>query len=229
VAPEFDLAEGLRALTRGVGVDLFGVADITSVRQAFLLEPATRERFDRALVLGKRLSSSVLDDLRDGPTALYLHHYRQVNFLLDRAALLAAGFIQERGHHALPIAASQIVDWNNQKAHVSHKKLGALAGLGWLGRNNLLVHAEFGAQFRLVTVLTDLPLTAGVPLAGADCGECRRCVDSCPAQAIKESSEEFDHRACFAQLQEFRRRGLVSQYICGLCVRACRERPARGR
>ena len=229
VATEFESAESLRALTRGMGADLFGVADITAVRREFLLKAETRDRFDRAVVLGKRLIAGVLDDLQDSPTALYLHHYRQVNFLLDRAALSAAGFIQERGYDALPIAASQIVDWVSQKAHVSHKKVGALAGLGWLGRNNLLVHPEFGARFRLVTVLTDMPLTAGAPLAGGDCGECRRCVTACPAQAIKESSAEFDHQACFEKLKDFRRRGLVSQFICGVCVKACRGGQTRGR
>lgn len=229
MTPEFESAEGLRALARGMGLELFGVADTTAVRPEFLLQPETRDRFDRALVLGRRLIAGVLDDLHDSPTALYLHHYRQVNFLLDRAALAAAGFIQERGYGALPIAASQIVDWDNQKAHVSHKKVGALAGLGWLGRNNLLVHPEFGAQFRLVTVLTDMPLTAGAPLTGRDCGDCRRCLAACPAQAIKESPEEFDHRGCFAQLQDFRRRGLVSQFICGLCVKACRGALSLGR
>jgi hypothetical protein len=35
---------------------------------------------------------------------------------------------------------------------------------------------------------------------------------------------EFDHRACFEKLDEFRRIRLVSQHICGLCVKACRGR-----
>ncbi len=210
----------LRTFVRTTGSDLFGVADVTSIRDGFLLEPRLKDQFSRAISLGKRLIASVLDDLRDGPTALYMHHYRQVNFLLDRAALLTAGLIQDRGYRALPVAASQIIDWDNQKAHVSHKKVGELAGLGWWGRNNLLVNPEFGSRFRLVTVLTDLPLPPGAPLA-ADCGACRRCISSCPALAIKDTKEAFDHRACFEKLKEFRRRGPVAQYICGLCVKAC--------
>jgi epoxyqueuosine reductase len=219
-----DLAESLRAFVRAAGADLFGIADITSVRDGFLLERETRDRFDRALSLGKQLSAGVLDDLRDGPTALYMHHYRQVNLLLDRAALLTAGFIQDHGYRALPIAASQIIDWDNQKAHVPHKKVGELAGLGWLGRSNLLVHPEFGSQFRLVTILTDAPLAAAAPLE-MDCGPCRRCISVCPAQAIKDTRDEFEHRACFEKLKEFRRMGLVGQSICGLCLKACPGTP----
>jgi epoxyqueuosine reductase len=150
-----------------------------------------------------------------------MHHYRQINYFLDRAALLTACFIQERGYRALSIAASQIIDWERQRAHVPHKKIGQLAGLGWLGRSNLLVNPGCGAQFRLVTVLTDMPLKADAPLAD-DCGECERCRSSCPAAAIGETREAFDHQACFEKLKEFRRSGLVSQYICGVCVKACR-------
>jgi epoxyqueuosine reductase len=227
VPASIDSTESLRGFIRTTGIDLFAVADITSVRDEFLLERSVRDQFNLAVSLGKRLLSSVLDDLQDSPTALYMHHYRQVNFLLDRAALQTAGFIQDLGYRALPIAASQIIDWDSQRAHVSHKKVGELAGLGWLGRNNLLVHPEFGSQFRLVTILTDMPLAAGAPLA-MDCGECRRCVSVCPALAIKNARDEFDHQACFDKLKEFRRRGVVGQYICGVCVKACprSSRPA---
>ena len=137
------------------------------------------------------------------PTPLYFHHYRQLNNFLDRAALQLAAEITARGFLALPIAASQIIDWNEQKAHVSHKKIGQLAGLGWLGRNNLLVNPVFGARFRLVTVLTNFPLKTDQPLPFG-CGPCRRCQLACPARAIKETPEQFDHLGCYAQLKEFR-------------------------
>jgi epoxyqueuosine reductase QueG len=211
----------LEALARELGFDLFGVADVTALREGFLLEPGTRERFARALSLGKRLSDAVLEDIRDRPTALYLHHYRQANYFLDRGAFLVAGRIQKRGFAALPIAASQIVDWENQRAHVSHKHVGRAAGLGWWGRNNLLVNPDLGARFRLVTVLTDMPLEAGVPLA-RDCGLCRACARACPAGAIKETREAFDHKACYEMLRDFRKKGYTSQFICGICVRDCR-------
>jgi addiction module RelE/StbE family toxin len=121
-------SEGYRELkTRALelGFDLFGVADVTGMRGDFLLEPETRERFGRAVSLGKRLSDAVLDDLRDHPTQLYFHHYRQMNFFLDRAAFLLADDTQKRGWASLAIAASQIVDWEGQRAHLSHKHVGA--------------------------------------------------------------------------------------------------------
>lgn len=202
------------------GISLFGVADITNIREEFLLDKNLKTKFQNAISLGKRLIDSVLEDILDRPTPLYFHHYRQVNFFLDRTALLLSSYIQELGFKALPIPASQIIDWEKQRAHLSHKKVGYLAGLGWIGRNNLLVNPEFRARFRLVTVLTDTPLEADRPL-NKDCGKCRKCLEPCPAQAIKEQKEDFDHWACFEKLKEFRKMGIVGQHICGVCVKAC--------
>ena len=211
----------LKAQAQELGFDLFGVADVTGMRDDFLLEPATRERFGRAVSLGKRLSDAVLDDIRDHPTQLYFHHYRQMNFFLDRGAFVLADQIQKRGFGSIAVPASQLIDWDRQRAHLSHKHVGVAAGLGWLGRNNLLVNPELGSRFRLVTVLTDMPLDPDAPLA-RDCGACRACLAKCPAGAIKETREEFDHQACFEKLKEFRKKGYVSQFICGICVRDCR-------
>ena len=66
--------------------------------------------------------------------------------------------IQDLGYQAIPIAASQIVDWKTQKAYLSHKHVARAAGLGWIGRNNLLVNEQFGSRIRLVTILTEIPL-----------------------------------------------------------------------
>ena len=217
----------LETLAMGAGFDLCGVADVSSLRADFLLEPKTRDRFGLAVSLGKRLNDAVLDDIGDHPTPLYFHHYRQTNAFLDRGALLLADAIQRAGFAALPVAASQIIDWDKQRAHLSHKHVGRAAGLGWFGRNNLLVNPALGGRFRLVTVLTDMPLDPDTPSAES-CGTCRACLATCPAGAIKDRREDFDHTACFEKLKEFQRQRLVSQFICGVCVKACRG-PAAGR
>lgn len=199
----------------------FGVVELARIRtDDFLLPEETLERYDRAISVAMRVSDDVLATILDHPNRLYEHHYRQVNFALDRLGLALANEIKRRGYHALPIAASQLVDWDNQRAHVSHKRIAVGAGLGWLGRNNLVVTPEHGAQVRLVTVLTDMPLPADSPLE-QDCGECRDCIAACPAGAIKQTVGEFDHHACFELLKEFQKKRYVSQYICGVCVRVC--------
>ena len=203
------------------GGDLFGVAELSQDRLATcsLAEKTVRE-LPFGISIGIRLSDAVLEDIDDHPTLLYLHHYRQANYILDRITFHVAALIQHMGGNALPIAASQIVDWDGQKGHISHKALAQAAGIGWLGRNNLIVHPEYGARIRLVSILTDLPLQTNGPVEDA-CGECRQCIAVCPAGAIKEQAEAFDHLGCFEKLKEFRNTYNIGQYICGVCIKAC--------
>lgn len=210
----------LKKLCLDWGADLFGVADITSLKNEFLLSESAKKNAKRAISLGARVSRAILDEIEDKPTKIYFHHYRTLNMFLDQMALRLANLIQGQGFFALPIPASQIVDWQKQSAHLSHKKIGLLAGLGWIGRNNLLVNEKLGSQFRLVTVLTDMDLDSDKPLS-KDCGSCRLCIDVCPVSAIKEKKEDFDYNKCFEQLKEFQRQHIVDQYICGICVKAC--------
>ncbi len=218
---ESENRQKIREFALVLGFDLVGVADVRDMRGGFALPERLRDRFERAISLGKRLNDAVLEDIDDHPTALYFHHYRQVNAFLDRSAMLLADRIEARGHLALPIPASQILDWQKQTAHLSHKHVAARAGVGWFGRNNLLVTPQFGARVRLVTVLTDMPLEADAPIAEG-CGTCRACIKTCPAGAIKDRREDFDHLACYEKLKDFQKQRLVSQFICGVCVKACR-------
>ncbi|MDD2927702.1 MAG: hypothetical protein PHE30_02500 [Candidatus Omnitrophica bacterium] len=203
------------------GIDLFGVADIRKVKKDFQLSENSLAGLDKAVCLGLRLSGSILGEISLAPTRLYFHHYRTVNACLDQIALKAANFIQRKGFSALPIPASIILDWENQRAHLSHKQVGVLAGLGWIGRNNLLVNRRLGSQFRLSSILTDMPLKLDKPLKD-DCASCRLCVKICPAQAIKDNPQDFEHIRCFEKLKEFQKQKLVDQYICGVCVNVCK-------
>jgi epoxyqueuosine reductase QueG len=205
------------------GIDLFGVADIVKIKDEFMLSAHTLEKFDRAVCLGVRLSAGILDEIENAPTRLYFHHYRIVNAFLDQVALKVSNYIQKKGYSSLPVPASQIVDWQNQKAHLSHKKIGYLAGLGWIGRNNLLVNKELGSQFRLVSILTNMPLKPDRPVR-QDCGACQLCIQICPCSAIKENPLDFDYLKCFEKLKDFQKQKLVDQYICGICVKICKEK-----
>lgn len=202
-------------------IDLFGVADISKIKDEFMISARALEKFNQAVCLGVRLSVGILDEIENAPTRLYFHHYKTVNAFLDQLALKVSNYIQKKGYSSLPIPASQILDWQNQKAHLSHKKIGYLAGLGWIGRNNLLVNKELGSQFRLVSILTNMPLKIDKP-AKQDCGGCRLCLEACPIGAIKQSPLDFDHLKCFEKLKDFQKQKLVDQYICGICVKVCK-------
>lgn len=213
----------LKKFCQSLSADLFGVAEINKIKEDFAFSQSLLERFDKAVCLGLSLSKSILEEIEDAPTRLYFHHYRTANALLDQIAFKVSNYIQKKGFSALPVPASQILDWQNQKAHLSHKKIGYFAGLGWIGRNNLLVTKTLGSQFRLVSILTDMPLKVDKP-AKDECTECRLCIEACPVNAIKENPSDFEHLKCFEKLKEFQKQRLVDQYICGVCVNACKPR-----
>ena len=219
-----DNYEELKAFALGQGMALFGVAPFEPEEARSILSDGEGNDLPFAISMGVRLSRAILDGICDHPTLLYQWHYRQANYLLDRVAFQLSLLIQEKGARAVPIPASQIVDWENQRAHLSHKHVARLAGHGWIGRNNLLVNPRFGSQVRYVTVLTDLPLKTDRPIEG-DCGNCRACVDACPVGALGDTPEDYDFRKCFEKLKSFARERGIGHYICGICVRAC---PGKG-
>ncbi|MCM8798729.1 MAG: hypothetical protein NC821_04630 [Candidatus Omnitrophica bacterium] len=223
---EKDFYKSLRKVSKSLGADLFGVTRISEFSKEIFLAQKILKEIDYGISLGVRLSQPILEEIEDHPTRLYYQHYRAVNHFLDQLAFRVTQYIQEKGYSALPIPASQIVDWEKQRAHLSHKKIAILAGLGWWGRNNLVVNPKFGSQIRLVTILTNMPLKVDTPLE-EDCGKCRDCLSVCPVGAIKESPQDFDHFACFEKLREFRKSGYTEQFICGICVKACKGKGLR--
>jgi epoxyqueuosine reductase len=214
--------EKIKALCHQWGGSLFGVADFRSFQKEEILLPATLiDQFPYAISVGFHLSDAVLEEIENQPTPLYFHHYQRINILLDTMGLIATSTIQDLGYRAMPIPASQLVDWKNQRGNLSHKHVARAAGLGWIGRNNLLVNEQFGSRIRLVTILTDLPLPIDLP-SPRNCGSCRSCLSVCPAEAIKERQEDFDHLRCYGQLRTFAKTLHFSHNICGVCVKACR-------
>lgn len=197
------------------------MADISGIKGEFSFPPEVVERFDKAICLGVRLSDAVFEEISDAPTKLYYYHYKTANVFLDQLTFRVSNILQDAGCYAMPIPASQIISWRKKKVHLSHKRLAELAGLGWVGRNNLIVNEKLGSRFRLASILTDMDIKADKPIENK-CGSCVACISTCPAGAIKEDPTKFDHNACSEKLKEFHRRRLVGQYICGVCVKACK-------
>jgi epoxyqueuosine reductase len=217
------LKADLEAIARTNGAVVFGVADLRGVN----LDAISAESQEVSLAglatgisYGYRLSDVVIEGIVDHPTRTYQYHYRQVNLVLDHIGLLMASRLQGLGHTVFPVPSSQIVDWVKHRGHISHKAVARLAGLGWIGRSNLLVNPVHGARVRYGTVLTDCELPHDGPVDGG-CGACRRCVVACPGKAIGDEIADFDLAKCLATIEEVRRHENIGSHICGICVKAC--------
>jgi len=208
------------------GADIVGFGDLTE------LPEETREGLPFGVSIAVKYPKETIRGIHDLPTKDYYDQYNLLNKKLDMLAALGAEFLECFGYRAA--AKTREAVKRNQTDYYAtplpHKTVATIAGIGWIGKCALLVTEEYGSMIRLSSILTDAPLRTAAPIKESRCGNCARCVDACPANAISDKlwrvglrrEEFFDAAACRKTALERTKQGFgIEIDICGKCIEVC--------
>ena len=184
-----------------------------------LLLPGTRSIV--VVALNYRRAEDAPGDEPSGRVAQYARGRDYHEVLHERLAQLAAAM-----REALPEAfeCRACVD----TAPLLERDLAASAGVGWVGKNTLILDQRLGSYLFLGELLTTLELTPDAPISD-HCGSCTRCLDACPTQAFPEPYR-MDASRCIAYLTIERRqdapealRAAIGDWVfgCDICQDVC--------
>jgi epoxyqueuosine reductase len=203
---------------------LLGFADLSPI-------PAmNRYDFPRSISFAFPLREEIVREIKNAPTPEYFAEYNRLNALLVTAAKELEGYIRSLGFGALAIeGAMRNYDPDALATILPHKTSATLAGLGWIGKCNLLITEEFGSAMRLSTVVTDIPLYTGTPVSTSRCGDCKICLEACPGKALTGKNwvygmgreELYDAFACKETAQALSDAIGANHTICGVCMSHC--------
>ncbi len=125
---------------------------------------------------------------------------------------------------AQPFQARLCVD----TSAIIERELASAAGVGWIGKNTMVLHESLGSFFFLGEIITDLDIPPDQPAADR-CGTCTRCLDACPTGAFPQP-HVMDARRCISYLtiehrgeipEELTRRMGNRVFGCDACQTAC--------
>ncbi|WP_167955309.1 4Fe-4S dicluster domain-containing protein [Anaerosporobacter faecicola] len=163
-------------------LDLFEAVNITS------LTNKENRGYPTAILIAKSLPKEYINKFVHGDTDDTIFHKTEHN--VDALAEKLAGDIVSDGYRAIAQSENGIgerkeFDVATKTSYLPHKKIAILSGIGWIGKNNLLITERYGSALCMCSILTDLPLkTDKKEIMMPKCGDCNLCVKVCPAQVL---------------------------------------------
>ena len=187
------------------GIDLVGIADAKNLLLASPPRPATAIMPSAKSVIVMAVVHS-LGAVYAPDIMVWTRNKMQSSRLLDQVAERVGRLLEREGFLSTPISADKPVtifkagfEYKGKKlphtrflGHLSLKHTAVSAGLGEIGRNNLLITPQFGPHQRLGAIITEAPLESDQPLNGKLCTDCKQCEKACPVEALKDGRYNVD-------------------------------------
>ena len=139
-----------------------------------------------------------------------------------------AGILEEQGiKYWIPPMAQQ--NETELRALFSCKLAAVHAGMGWFGKNDVIITEKYGPRIRLAAILIDDTYEYGEEITESRCSDdCTKCIDACPCKALKNRKwskgisrdELIDYHKCNKMRSAFIKK-LGRKSACGLCLTAC--------
>ena len=243
------LVEGLRSEARRLGFSRLGIAAVESGR-----DPQVHEAFRRWLDLGFAAGMerwlAAHEPLRREPASLLAGVRSVVMLATDYVATAPAagggGRVSRYAwgddyHDLLRPRLNALGAWLEaaspgartrgvvDSAPFSEREFGWLAGLGWFGKNSMLIDPAAGSYFFLSALLVDIDLPPEVPIRVDHCGSCTACLEACPTEAFV-APRLLDANRCISSLT-IETRGPVAPQLrsglgdwlfgCDICQEVC--------
>lgn len=228
-----NLNETLKEASLQENIDYFGVADLKYAADFLGAQGGEIvQGYPYCISLGIVLPKAIVDLLprrTDYAVRLNYRHYAYeiINQRLNLAASRLSSCIQRMGFNVLPLPAAKRADDDKLCAYFSHETGAHLAGLGWIGKNCLLITPEHGPRVRFVSILTDALLEPTGEPQDEKCGTCDECVKICPVEAFTgksfksedPSAVRYKAEKCDQYLQVMKQKEKAP--VCGLCLYVC--------
>lgn len=224
-APSTTIPIWLTLWMKAQKIALWGAADLRDFNTP---KDGTGKGFPFGISFTIPMAPEIMVSIQKGPNQQYADEYARANNHINDLSTALAAEIKRRGFKSKPSAASVRTDTVNIKGDFPHKTAATRAGLGWIGRHCQLITRPFGSWVRLGTVFTDIPLPCGPAIEKNFCGRCMRCVEACPANALKGNlwypglprEEIVDVRTC-DQWKKKHYYQYHKGHNCGICSAVC--------
>lgn len=202
------LNQELIQLLENEGCSIVGFADLR------ILPEEPRRGSDFGIVMGALYAAEGMRENLQGNPDRFGNDSGATFEPLDRYKKTVIKFLKDNGYKA---------NTKYLNTTVTHKMVGTLSGIGWIGRCAILTTKEWGPALRLTAVLTNAPVECGTPIIKSLCpADCTACADICPTNAIKEGLwEQGIHRDTFFDVKACCKGRQKRKPICGLCISVC--------